>query len=61
MGRKFESTDTLKFQYTEYDSQGNWTKALVISDGYLKRNDYVMEVTRQITYFGEPGRSPLIN
>lgn len=61
MGHKFESTDTLKFQYSKYDNQGNWTKALVISDGYLKRNDYVMEVTRQITYYGEPGSSPLIN
>ena len=58
---KIESTDTLRFQYTEYDSHDNWTKALVISDGYLKRNDYVMEVTRQITYFGEPVQSPLIN
>ena len=59
--RKMESTDTLRFQYTEYDSHDNWIKALVISDGYLKRNDYVMEVTRQITYFGEPDQSPLIN
>lgn len=59
--RKMESTDTLRFQYTEYDSHDNWTKALVVSDGYLKRNDYVMEVTRQITYFGEPDQSPLIN
>ena len=59
--RKMESTDTLRFQYTEFDNHDNWTKALVISDGYLKRNDYVMEVTRQITYFGEPDQSPLIN
>ena len=59
--RRFESTDTLKFQYTDYDSHGNWTKARVISDGYLKRNDYEMAVTRQITYYGEPGNSPLIN
>ena len=59
--RKTESTDTLRFQYTEFDDHDNWTKALVISDGYLKRNDYVMEVTRQITYFGEPDQSPLIN
>ena len=58
---KMESTDTLRFQYTEFDSHDNWTKALVISDGYLKRNDYVMEVTRQITYFGELDQSPLIN
>ena len=56
-----ESTDTLRFHYTEYDSHDNWIKALVISDGYLKRNDYIMEVTRQITYFGEPDQNPLIN
>ena len=30
--RKMESTDTLKFQYTEFDSHDNWTKALVISE-----------------------------
>lgn len=59
--RKMESTDTLRFQYTEFDSHDNWTKARVISNGYLKRNDYIMEVTRQITYFGEPEQSPLIN
>ena len=59
--RKMESTDTLRFQYTEFDSHDNWTKALIVSDGYLKRNDYVMEVTRQISYFGEHDQSPLIN
>ena len=61
MDLRIESTDTLRFQYTAYDSHDNWTKALVISNGYLNRNDYVMEVTRQITYFGDPEQSPLIN
>lgn len=58
---KIESTDTLMFKYTEYDSHDNWTKALVISNGYLKRNDYIMNVTRQITYFGDTEQTPLIN
>ena len=58
---KIESTDTLKFNYIEFDSQNNWTKAQIISNGKLDRNDYVMEVTRQITYFGEPEPSPLIS
>ena len=56
-----EYTDTMRFLYLEYDSHDNWTKALVISDGFMKRNDYVMEVRRQITYYGEPEQSPLIN
>lgn len=61
LDHKIESTDTLRFQYMAYDCHDNWTKALVISNGYLKRNNYVMEVTRQITYFGNPEQSPLIN
>ena len=57
----FESIDSLKFNYIEYDSHGNWTRALIKSNGYLKRNDYTMEVLRQITYYGGSIHEPLIN
>lgn len=61
LDREIEARDMLRFQYTEYDRHDNWTKAIVISDGHLTKNNYVMEVTRQITYFGEPDQRPLIN
>ena len=53
LGHKIEFSDTVRIHYTEYDGHDNWTKATFVFDGVGKRNDFTMDVVRQITYRGE--------
>lgn len=53
-------TDTTFFTYSKTDSIGNWTEAVIEHRGLSNTDSYVMNIKRQITYFGEDDKEPLI-
>lgn len=57
----YEPSDTTFFTYNEYDSTGNWVKATIEHRGRLNTDSYIMNVIRQLTYKGEPGKKPLLD
>ena len=56
----YQPTDTTFFTYSKLDLNGNWTEAIIEHRGRLNTDSYIMNVKRQITYFGEEDKKPLI-
>ena len=52
--------DTTKYEYSSLDEHGNWTVAKVYYTGVLPKHKHEYTVIRQITYYGDSKKSPLI-
>ena len=58
---KISYHDTTTFNYLQRDTLGNWTEAEVVYKGILRKHDYRYRIKRQITYYGERKKQPLID
>lgn len=52
--------DTTSYQYSDYDSHGNWTRAKVEYKGVLPNHSHTYTIFRQLTYDGEDKHDKLI-
>lgn len=61
LGVIYQPTDTTFFMYNKFDSIGNWIEMTMIKKGLGLSDSYSMNVRRQITYFEDTIKSPLID
>lgn len=53
-------SDTTLYNYISYDDKGNWTELEAEYRGVFPKHNYNYKVKRQITYYGEAEKQPLI-
>ena len=53
--------DTMTYRYLSYDSLNNWLEAAVTYKGIFPRHRFSYKVKRQITYWKDEKKEPLIN
>ncbi len=60
-GYKSVSADTAEYNYLDYDSVGNWVEVEVMYKGVLPKCSHTYKIKRQLTYWGDPSKKPLID